>query len=189
MGCGITSRGPQAPLYFNEFTPPVHELMSLPIQFPSAFPPSGVIKNESGTFFDDREHIKQCQIVHINEIVFVANDYLIGIELQYYLDGGIKILKHIASTIGKRYILTLQNTDSIINCEMTHDSNKIRSVKIVTFEGKTLDWVSTLGPGSDKTSINLIQQRRALVAFRGKISDCLEGLGIYSWKMCGNPKK
>jgi hypothetical protein len=188
MGCGITARGPQTPLYFNDFNPPIHELISLPIQFPSAFPQSGVIKNETGTFFDDREHIKQCQIVHINEIVLTTGDYLTGLEIQYYLDGGIKVIKHQASTTGKKFVLTLQNSDSIISCELTHDVHKIRSVKMETLEGKTLDWVSPLGPAEDKTSINLIQQRRALVAFRGKISDCIEGLGIYSWKLCGKFK-
>lgn len=188
MGCGITTRGPQTPLYLNEFNPPCHELISLNCPFPSTFPPTGIIKNEIGTFFDDREHIKQCQIIHINELTLIAEDYLVGIEMQYYLDGGIKCLKHLASANGKRFVLTLQNSDSIVSCELTHEERKIRSMKLETLEGRTLDWVSQLGHGPEKSIINLLQQRRALVAFRGKISNCIEGLSIYSWRLCSKSK-
>lgn len=188
MGCGISTRGPQTPLYLNEFNPPCHELISVNCVFPSTFPPSGTIQNETGSFFDDREHIKQCQIIHINELTLTTDDYLTGIEVQYYLDGGIKQLKHNASNTGKKFVLTLQNSDSIINCELTHEERKIKSVKLDTLEGRSIEWVSPLGAGSEKSTINLLQQRRALVAFRGKISTCIEGLSIYSWRLCGKAK-
>lgn len=184
MGCGLSARGPMSPLYTNDFTPPCHDLAPLSIQFPENFPPSGIVTNENGTFFDDREFIKQCQIVHIHEITVYFEKYLTGIEIHYYLDGGIREVKHCSNLPSKRYVFPMQNSDSIVACEASHVDGKIMSLKMETIEGRILDVVGTGGHGKQKTQVNLKPQRRAVVAFKGKLNAYVEGLRVYSWKLC-----
>ena len=184
MGCGIAVRGPQSPIYANEFSPPIHELIPLPIAFPENFPPSGNIFNENGAFFDDREFIKQCQIVHINEITVYMEKYVCGIEVQYFLDGGIRIAKHLGKAQGKKYILPLQNSDSIIECTGTFEGTKAKSLRLLSLDGRVMDLVSLEGPGPETFSLNLRTQKRAIVAFKGKVDDYIEGLRMLGerWK-------
>ena len=185
MGCGISRRGPSAPLYTNEFTPPSHELIPISTPFPESFPPSGTIKNDLGFFFDDREFIKQCQIVHIQEVTVYMEKYLTGIEIMYYLDGVLRNVKHCCDKKAKKHSMPISNTDSIIVCEATFSDNNIHSIRLETVEGRLLNVESSLGLGKDKKNINLRPQRRGIVAFKGKIGDYIEGISAYSWRMCG----
>jgi hypothetical protein len=185
MGCGIAVRGPQVPLYTNEFSPPCHELVPLHSAFPENFPPSGIIQSDRGFFFDDREFIKQCQIIHINEITVYMERFITGIEIIYFLDGAMRVVKHVGSIQGNKFVLPLQTNDSIVMCEATHEESKLRSLRLESLEGRVMDLVSLEGHGSQKTTLNLKSQRRAVVAFKGKIDEYVEGLRVYSWRMVG----
>ena len=184
MGCGAIARGPENPLYTNEFSPPSHELVPIDVTFPESFPPSGMIKLENGTFFNDREFIKQCQIIHIHEVSVFVEKYITGIEILYYLDGNMKEGKHCGTVNGKKQSMPVQNSDSIFSCDITYQQNKIHSIRFETIEGRLLDAVCTSGYGKEKVSLNLKQERRAIVAFKGKYEEYLDGLSCYSWKMC-----
>jgi hypothetical protein len=182
MGCGV-SRGPQVPLYTNEFAPPCDELLGIELPYPETFPPSGVVANENGIFFDDREHIKQCQIVHIREVIVYTENYISGIELIYYIDGGVKSLKHCSSKPSKKIALAIQVHDSINSCDITFQDNKIYSLRLQTLLGKSLDAISSSGIGKNKARLHYNIEKRAIVAFKGKINEYLEGLAAYTWKM------
>ena len=189
MGCGISPGGPQVPLYINEFSPPSHELVGIHTAYPENFPPSGIVSNENGSFFDDREFIKQCQIVHIHELIVYFEQFVSGIEILYYLDGGIKTVKHCGSKGGKKHVLPIQNTDSIVVCEGSYENNKIYSIRIQTLQGRVLDLVGNNGLGNHKFSLKLNQQKRAIVGFKGKIGEYIEGLIVYSWKLREKSRK
>ena len=185
MGCGISRIGPNVPLYTNEFTPPIHELVPISASFPESFPPSGLIKNDLGLFFDDREFIKQCQIVHIQEVIVYLEKYITGIEILYFLDGAMRDVKHCCEKPAKKHSMPIASTDSIVVCEATYTGDKIHSIRLETNEGGLLNVESSLGPGKEKKIVNLRAQRRGVVAFKGKIGEYLEGISTYSWRMCG----
>ncbi|OMJ72908.1 hypothetical protein SteCoe_28524 [Stentor coeruleus] len=184
MGCGLSSRELKTPIFTNDFNPPSHELAPLEFPFPENFPPSGVVSNENGTFFDDREYIKQCQIVHIHEIAIYIENYITGIEIHYYLDGAIKISKHFGLIQGKKHVMEIEISDGIINAEVSFDGPLIQSIRFETIEGRIMDVVSPKGHAKQRAKIVLKTQKRAIVAFKGKIGDYIEGLRAYSWKLC-----
>lgn len=188
MGCGLAGRGPNAPLYTNEFSPPVHNLLEISGEYPENFPPSGVIKNDFGLFFDDREFIKQCQIVHIQEVTIHLERYISGIEIIYYLDGHMREVKHCTNKPSKKHSLPLSNTDSIVFWEITYTGKVIYSVTLETLEGRLLNVECKEGRGAIKNEVNLRQQRRGVVGVKGKIGEYLEGLSVHSWRMCGKNK-
>ena len=189
MGCGISARGPSSPLYSNEFAPPSHELVAGVLEYPENFPPSGLIKHEQGFFFNDREFIKQCQIIHLNQITVFIGKYITGIEISYFIDGNLKIAKHCSNPNGSKMIMPIQVTDSIICCEITYQNDKIHSIKFRTLENRVLDAVCTSGLGKEKANVNLMQDRRAIVAFKGFFGEYLYALSCYSWKICGKQRK
>jgi hypothetical protein len=181
----MSARGPSSPLYANEFSPPCHELVPLSFNFPEHFPPSG----RSGPFFDDREFIKQCQIVHINEVCVYLEDYISGLEISYFLDGSLKLVKHLGTRSGKRIIFPLRTSDSIVKCVVTYEDACARSLRMETIEGQELDVVSALGRGGKDTVLDLKSDRRGVVAFKGRIGDYIEGLRVYSWRMVGKANR
>ena len=70
-----------------------------------------------------------------------------------------------------------------------NQNNKIYSIRIQTLQGRVLDLVGNNGLGNHKFSLKLNQQKRAIVGFKGKIGEYIEGLIVYSWKLREKSRK
>lgn len=186
MGCGATYRGPQKPLYQADIASVSIAILSNDANMPTNFPPTGQVTNGSDTYFDNRELIKQSQIIHIKEINIIADDYISGFEISMYLDGAHKLLKHYNKAPGQQIHKTvIHGLDSIIGLELTSTDEFVNSIKIKTLKGQEFEIVGFKGKGTDIKSINLTNDKKAIVGFKGRYDRYLRSLHVYAWKILG----
>jgi hypothetical protein len=181
MGCGSVRSQPI--LYINEVNPPLHKLRVNDPHLPEVFPHTGFVKNDDGTYFDDREFVKQSQVVHIEEVVIYSEEYIQGISVLYFLDGNMKQVHHNAQQMSKFTKLPLMPSDSLVAIEVTYGDEFIHSIKITTTNNTAFEVVGSKGKGPETAGVDLRKDARAIVAFKGRHEVYLRSLHFYSWSM------
>lgn len=181
MGCGSVRSQPI--MYVNEVRPPLHNLRANDPNMPDVFPPTGFVKNNDGTYFDDREFIKQSQVIHIDEIVIYSKEYIQGLSLLYFLDGNIKQVHHNSLDSGKITKLPLSPSESLVALEITYSPEYIHSINITTTKNISFEVVGEAGKGPETAVIDLRKDSRAIVAFKGRHETNLRSLQFYSWSI------
>ncbi|CAG9315421.1 unnamed protein product [Blepharisma stoltei] len=184
MGCGATYRGPQKPIYSADISSQSITILGNDPNMPQNFPPTGFISVQGETYFDDREFIKQSQIMHLKEINFVTQEYVVGFEVGYYIDGASKLLKHYNKNPGQVVHKAVMNGfDSIIWIEITYGNGFIYSVKMKTLKEREIYVEGTKGKGPETKTVSLIEDKKAITGFKGRYDNYLRSLHTYSWRI------
>lgn len=173
---------PLLDLYINEATPPFHLFLDHPAKMPSSYPPTGIIKKDANTFFDDKELIKQCQAVHIDSVTAFSGTLITGLEVKYRLDQGGQTRKHGSATGKAHSTFEIENKESIIRVQCRVSEKGIHSIELETNAGRIYR-----AAGSDQSDsivkFDFRAEGRAVVAFKGCYTDTITALGCYTWKI------
>lgn len=182
MGCSVVYRGTVTDLYINQPSPPCELLMDSNKSIPDLFPPSGVILKGDTLYFDDKELIKQAQLVHIYSIIIFAEEFVNGFEVEYHIDSNLLKSKRSKGQTGKEFSLILGRADFITKMTVTYDKY-VHSIEFETRTHQKLVAKGTKGEGPKVRSLDFTKENRGIVGFKGEINENLSALYAYSWRL------
>eukprot|EP01017_Pseudomicrothorax_dubius_P020088 TRINITY_DN22046_c0_g1_i1.p1 TRINITY_DN22046_c0_g1~~TRINITY_DN22046_c0_g1_i1.p1 ORF type:complete len:202 (-),score=23.24 TRINITY_DN22046_c0_g1_i1:118-723(-) len=135
------------------------------------------------THFDHKVDIMPYMACHIENIIFHIGQYIIGIEIHYLLDGKICQLKHLGkAAANKKKLMYFRPDEHIISMSCVYDNKGIAEIAIVTSAGK-LETIESEMRLVNRKEVNLKDESKAIICFKGTCGEYLMDLGCYVCKL------
>ena len=157
------------PLYVKELNPPAEEMC----------PRSEELEEYKNLpLIDHNKQLMTCDVTHIDKIIVYFGDYIIGIEVEYTMDRKKRIFGIMGTESPiQRDEVKLDSDEHIDTLTCYYNKEAITSIYFRTTKGKTV-FFDTEIRGEMKSEVNLKDNCRAAVSFKGKAGHYLYNLWV-----------
>ncbi|CAI2380734.1 unnamed protein product [Moneuplotes crassus] len=136
--------------------------------------------NPDAKYFDDNETLIHCKVFQISSVAVHMGEYIVGIAITLKVNGKDKALQHIGSgAVIDTEKLYMEPFEHIEHMKCTYSQDGLHSLEFKTNTERTLQSIGNVGEGEEVRELDLKEQDKALIGFRGCFKEHIYDIFAY----------